>query len=155
MSAYGEIKRAYNAASLPATKWKGPATGSTGHGACITVHHLTLGSARSLPGLIQYLSAVFEKEVEDGLTYPQEGDMPQSTFEAYFFAADVFVGLVGEDLSVDVMRTATEHAGDHDSAAADIETQRAGRRSSVCRMETRSNLVQSGSAHLKFCSILS
>lgn len=97
MSAYGDIKRAQNAALLSSTVWVLPPrdrdSGSdTGY---ITVHHLTLATARALPSLLEYLAGVFAKEVEDGLTYPQEGEMSQETFEAYFFAADVFIAIVG------------------------------------------------------------
>jgi hypothetical protein len=97
MSAYGDIKRAQNAALLSSTVWvlppRDPDSGSdTGY---ITVHHLTLATARAFPGLLEYLGGVFAKEVEDGLTYPQEGEMSQETFEAYFFAADVFIAIVG------------------------------------------------------------
>jgi len=97
MSAYGDIKRAQNAALLSPTVWvsppRDPGPGNdTGY---ITVHHLTLATTRAFPGLLEYLGGIFAKEVEDGLTYPQEGEMSQETFEAYFFAADVFIAIVG------------------------------------------------------------
>lgn len=130
MSAYGEIKRAHNAAPLLPTEWKGLAAANAEHGTHITVHHLTLASARALPGLIAYLSAVFAQEVEDGMTYPQEGDMSQTTFEAYFFAADVFIGLIGQLTSDAVTRTATSLTDDY--TTGDIETQRGGRNWDQC-----------------------
>lgn len=94
MSAYGDIKRLVNDAPLSSTIWITAALNGN-ESSYVTVHHLTLPIARQLPGLLTYLGAVFAKEVEDGLTYPQEGEMGQDTFEAYFFAADVFVGIVG------------------------------------------------------------
>ncbi|GLB37740.1 putative acetyltransferase (GNAT) family protein [Lyophyllum shimeji] len=94
MSAYGSIKRStQDSAPLPASIW--PVQAASDHGAYVSVHHLTLSTAQHLEGLLDYLNAVFAQEVEDGLTYPQEGEMGRSTFEAYFFSADVFVGMVG------------------------------------------------------------
>lgn len=125
MSAYGEIKRTHSAAPLLSTTWAHPAA-EKHRGDYITVHHLTLLTARALPGLLKYLAAVFAKEVEDGLTYPQEGEMLQGTFEAYFFAADVFVGVVGPS-----PRTATTAAGS-DRQTLDIEKERGGRMWEEC-----------------------
>lgn len=99
MSAYGDIHHAHGTARLPPTAWTrtGPAAGAATHSTpTITVHHLTLETARALPGLLAYLGRVFAQEVADGRTYPQEGAIPQPTFEAYFFAADVFVGVAGQ-----------------------------------------------------------
>ena len=106
MSAYGEIKRTSGTAPLPSTVWAPPAKDGVVEGdRTISIHHLTLAAARGLPGLLEYLGKVFAKEVEDGLTYPQEGEMAQTTFEAYFFAADVFVGIVGQTSPSDVRPT--------------------------------------------------
>ena len=58
---------------------------------CI-IYHLTLETARTLPGLLDYLCATFAKEIIDGTTYPQE-DMDRTAFENYFFVADVFLGI--------------------------------------------------------------
>jgi len=67
----------------------------------ITVHHLTLKAAHSLEGLIPYLHQTFAEELERGLTYPQEilqGETyTQASFEAYFFAADVLIGIISTD----------------------------------------------------------
>lgn len=92
MSAYGDIKRTNSPVRLPPTIWN-PQSSRVSDG--ISVHHLTLTSARALPGILEYLGAIFSKEIADGMTYPQEGDMRQETFEAYFFSADVFVGILG------------------------------------------------------------
>ena len=95
MSAYGTIQSPFsNAPALPSTIWPIRPTPSNPH-PYLTIHHLTLRTARLLQGLVEYMRAVFEKEVEDGMTYPQEGEMGQETFERYFFAGDVFVGIVG------------------------------------------------------------
>lgn len=96
MSAYGIIERPKLLGSLPGKWWQLTSTqaDSMAH-AYVTTHHLTRSSANRLTGLLEYLSSVFADEVESGLTYPQEGNIDQSTFESYFFAADVFVGIVG------------------------------------------------------------
>ena len=96
MSAYGDIKRSTNSSIyLTPTIWNSQSirdSDTIGH---ISVHHFTLTKARALPGLLEYLGAIFAKEVADGMTYPQEEDMGQEKFESYFFSADVFVGIVG------------------------------------------------------------
>ncbi|KDR75699.1 hypothetical protein GALMADRAFT_248332 [Galerina marginata CBS 339.88] len=124
MSAYGEIKRAIAAAPLPSTVWTPSKDEDLETNQHISIHHLTLASARALSGFLEYLGVIFSKEVEDGLTYPQEGEMSQTTFEAYFFAADVFVGIVG----LSSPRTATTLAVVGDPAPLDIQTAR-GKRS--------------------------
>ena len=97
MSAYGDIKRTNSSTRLTTTIWnsqspRGSDDGSatSGH---ISVHHFTLTTARALPGFLEYLGAIFAKEIADGMTYPQENDMGQEKFEDYFFSADVFVGI--------------------------------------------------------------
>jgi len=89
---------------------------TSGH---ISVHHFTLATARALPGLLEYLGAIFAKEVADGMTYPQEEDMGQDKFEAYFFSADVFVGIVGS-----LPRTIISGS---EQSNLEIEQERAGR----------------------------
>ncbi|KAF8345547.1 hypothetical protein F5887DRAFT_965590 [Amanita rubescens] len=83
MSAYGDLKVPSSGRILPTMNWptKSPTT-------YITTIHLTLSTARQSPGLVEYLNMVFVKVVEDGRTYPQEGDMSGEAFEKYFFAAD-------------------------------------------------------------------
>jgi len=96
MSAYGDIKRTSSSIPLPPTTWNSqPSRVSDGHSGYISVYHLTLTTARALPGFLEYLGTIFVKEIEDGMTYPQEKDMGQDNFEAYFFSADVFVGIIG------------------------------------------------------------
>ena len=118
MSAYGDIKRTNSSICLTPTIWNfqssRDATG--GH---ISVHHFTLTTARALPGLLEYLGAIFAKEVKDGMTYPQEEDMGQDKFEDYFFSADVFVGILGS-----LPRTI---ASGSEQSNLDIEEERAGR----------------------------
>ena len=47
---------------------------------------------------------VFVKVVEDGRTYPQEGDMSGEAFEKYFFAADVFLGIISSSHSEETQK---------------------------------------------------
>ncbi|CAE6341540.1 unnamed protein product [Rhizoctonia solani] len=58
----------------------------------ILVVHLTKETAPN--DLVELLHKEFEEELERGQTYPQEGPLDRAGFEAYFFAADVFVGLI-------------------------------------------------------------
>ncbi|KAJ7076821.1 hypothetical protein B0H15DRAFT_925045 [Mycena belliarum] len=88
MSAYGAIARDVLTDPLPATFWGIQRHPST----YVTLHHLTAPIAKSLPGLMEYLAAVMAKEIEDGLTYPQETMHPDA-FEAYFFSGDVFLAI--------------------------------------------------------------
>jgi hypothetical protein len=122
MSAYGDIKRIHTAALLPSTAWLLPRrdADSKSDTGFITVHHLTLATARGLPGFLEYLGGVFAKEIEDGLTYPQQ-EMSQEVFELYFFAADVFVAVAGGDS----LRTAGADA--QKLLDASIESERGGR----------------------------
>lgn len=78
----------------------------------LTVHHLTLATARALPGLIEHLYSVFALDIEAGLTYPQETLDGQEAFESYFFAADVFVGIVCEHISEVVKLDIEQSKGD-------------------------------------------
>jgi len=67
----------------------------------LTIHHLTLQTANDFPDLIPYLHESFAEELERGLTYPQEiipeEPYTQSQFEAYFFAGDVLLAVIGRD----------------------------------------------------------
>ncbi|KAF5322258.1 hypothetical protein D9619_001692 [Psilocybe cf. subviscida] len=140
MSAYGDIKRPQTSGLLPSTVWTsekrtlGAVDSDANDAEYITVHHLTLKTAREQPGLLEYLGAVFAKEVEDGMTYPQEGDMPQATFEAYFFAADVFLGIVGTPTAnQDSLGTATNDLADGSrNGAPGLTEVRAGRPWAEC-----------------------
>lgn len=62
----------------------------------LSIHHLTLDTAEKLSGLVDYLYTEFADEVHRGQTYPQETCSSREVFEAYFFAADVFVAVLGE-----------------------------------------------------------
>ncbi|KAJ3504458.1 hypothetical protein NLJ89_g7920 [Agrocybe chaxingu] len=109
---------------LPSTIWLASRPSTTGadlssNSAYISIHHLTLTTARALPGLIEYLGDVFAQVVEDGMTYPQEEPLTQEAFEAHFFAADAFVGITGKSLKADVV--------DGGYQAADIDAERNGR----------------------------
>lgn len=102
MSAYGAISRpATSIISLASTFWE--CERKHAHEATpgsvplhLAVHHLTLATAQALPGLIEHLSSVFALDIQAGITYPQEALDGQEAFEAYFFAADVFIGIVDE-----------------------------------------------------------
>ncbi|RPD57750.1 hypothetical protein L226DRAFT_537624 [Lentinus tigrinus ALCF2SS1-7] len=97
MSAYGAIKRS-NSAPLLSTTWrlqsKRPDSPKY-----LTVHHITLETAKQYPGLVDYLYRVFADELERGQTYPQEiqpGEVySRDQFDAYYFAADVLVAVLG------------------------------------------------------------
>jgi hypothetical protein len=120
MSAYGDIKRTqFSSICLTPTIWNFQSFRDFDTSGHISVHHFTLTTARALPGLLEYLGAIFAKEVADGLTYPQEEDMGQDKFEAYFFSADVFVGIVGS-----LPRTINSGS---EQSNLDIDEDRAGR----------------------------
>ena len=112
----------------------------------LVLHHLRLDSARALAGLLEYTHRIFATEVEEGRTYPQEvhatvaaasvgvgsGDSvatadtdtheyayTRAAFEAYFWAADVFV-------AIGMMDNAAGVVGDGDGGP-DVEASRGGR----------------------------
>lgn len=93
MAAYGSIARTTSVnTTLHPTVWHTEAKEGRPVHTC-TIHHLTLETARHLPELISFLSSTFAQVVEDGMTYPQEGPIDQPSFESYFFAGDVFIGI--------------------------------------------------------------
>lgn len=102
MSAYGPIGSASRTATpLPTTRWRlNPTSKFTpAPNSYLTIHHVTLATASAIPGLVEYLHKTFADELERGLTYPQE-ILPGETytleaFQAYYFAADVLVAVVG------------------------------------------------------------
>jgi hypothetical protein len=110
MSAYGAIARPVaSATTLPSTAWLcRPNHKQPDLSTWLSIHHLTLDTAHSLPGLVEYLRAIFALDIEAGRTYPQETIGGKGVFEAYFFAADVFLAIVGEgdatdgDVEIDV-----------------------------------------------------
>jgi hypothetical protein len=119
MSAYGSIKRPELPNALPSKLWQLTSTPSDSPAqGYVTTHHLTRSGAQQLTGLLEHLTAVFAEEVEGGLTYPQEGEMDQPSFENYFFTADVFVGIVGGSPRADRAEAEIE---------LDIDAARAGR----------------------------
>lgn len=92
MSAYGAIKRTgLSSSTLAPTIWASKTKEGTLEG--VSVYHLRRESAQDLPGLVEYLHETFVKYVEEGRTYPQEGDMNKETFETYFLAEDLFLGV--------------------------------------------------------------
>ncbi|EJD40391.1 hypothetical protein AURDEDRAFT_70185 [Auricularia subglabra TFB-10046 SS5] len=89
MSAYGAITRAgAPAVHLPPLAF--PLTSDPTQ--LLAIHHVTL--AETPQELLQLLHAGFNDELERGRTYPQEGPMDLAAFSAYYFAADVFIGVL-------------------------------------------------------------
>lgn len=130
MSAYGTIAVSGPVDFLPPTGWDLPPPPPGKPFAPflrLVLHHLRLDSTRAHPGLIEYTHNVFAAEVEAGRTYPQEADVhddrpyTRAAFEAYFWAADVFVA-VGIDDAAD-SDIAGNGGGDsgHDRKSADVD----------------------------------
>ena len=100
MSAYGATNTPANTIFLPSTTWhlksKRPDTPSS-----LTIHHLTLATAEALPGLVDYIHKTFADELERGQTYPQEilagEEYTRALFDAYYFAKDVLVAVLGKE----------------------------------------------------------
>lgn len=108
MSAYGSINLPSRANTfLPTTSWPCKSTSPFKH---LTIHHLTLSAASALSSpsttdlngdtLLSYTHRIFAQVLEDGRTYPQElaegqtwESYTREAFEAYFWAADVFVAI--------------------------------------------------------------
>ena len=116
MSAYGSIKRAgLSSYPLAPTIW----TSKTKAGVLedVTVYHLRKEAAQDLPGLVEYLHGTFVNYVEEGRTYPQEGEMNKETFEGYFFAEDLFLGIKSIEGAV---KEATASETAHDGQEVDV-----------------------------------
>ena len=102
MSAYGPVVKPASP-SLPPSVW--PLEGyhgtsdATSRPTHLTLHHLTLAALviDGLSDLIAQLHVWFAQELQQGLTYPQEGEIRRDAFEAYFFSADVLVAIIGCD----------------------------------------------------------
>lgn len=86
MSPYG------TAACKPPRPTCAPTSYSNDKGGSITVYHLTVTTCPS--ELLELLYKEFEAELERGRTYPQEGPIGLEGFKAYYFAGDVFVGII-------------------------------------------------------------
>jgi hypothetical protein len=91
MSAYGSLPPRPESAPLPTTVYTLPK--APNHDSVLTLHHLTLSRTLACPGIIETLYSAFAVELERGLTYPQES-VTTDGFSAYFFAADVIVGVL-------------------------------------------------------------
>lgn len=65
----------------------------------ITVHHVNKDTCPK--DLLGVLFEEFEKELEIGRTYPQEGPIGLDGFRDYFFHGDVFVGIIASPDSSD------------------------------------------------------
>jgi hypothetical protein len=100
MSAYGAIASTTSSRPpLASTVW--PAKPSATGPSTLTLHHLTLARATELPGLLDCLHSAFAQIIEEGATYPQEilagEEYKRDSFDAYFFAGDVIVAIVGHE----------------------------------------------------------
>ncbi|QRW12741.1 hypothetical protein RhiLY_11740 [Ceratobasidium sp. AG-Ba] len=93
MSAYGVVPLPASRPTQPLKTIVNPFEKKPGYS--VLVLHVTRQSAPT--GLIDILHKEFERELEAGQTYPQEGPMDRAAFEGYFFAADVFVGMAVPD----------------------------------------------------------
>ncbi|KAI0332981.1 hypothetical protein GY45DRAFT_1320246 [Cubamyces sp. BRFM 1775] len=97
MSAYGAIT-SRSSSPLSSTTWQ-LSSKRPDAPKYLTIHHLTLDKAKEFPGLVDYLHRVFAEELERGQTYPQEilpgESYTRSQFDAYYFAADVLVAVLG------------------------------------------------------------
>ena len=141
MSAYRTIALTGSPVDLlPPTSWDLPPPPPGKPGAPfrrVVLHHLRLDNARACaPGLLEHTHSIFATEVEAGRTYPQEAasgahahdsdDCPYSraAFEAYFWAADVFVavGMTDDEGATDI----AGNGGDHGCADRDVEASRRG-----------------------------
>ncbi|ORX35795.1 hypothetical protein BD324DRAFT_661160 [Kockovaella imperatae] len=76
MSAYGAISAPTPIAELTSRLWPIP-SGS------VSTHPISFADAPE--EMMQYMYEVFAKELEDGLTYPQEGPFDFEAFKTYFF----------------------------------------------------------------------
>ncbi|EJD08064.1 uncharacterized protein FOMMEDRAFT_73495 [Fomitiporia mediterranea MF3/22] len=95
MSAYGVIVKEHCAIQLHSTAWKVRSKDVDAESRAIVMFHLTLSNAPS--ELVAYMHEDFADELERGDKYPQEPEtgarLGREAFEAYFFAADVLVGI--------------------------------------------------------------
>ncbi|KAG8756387.1 hypothetical protein FRC12_010595 [Ceratobasidium sp. 428] len=99
MSAYGAISLPLSRPTQPLETRSYPFGKKPGF--TVLVLHVTRQSAPT--ELIGLLHEEFAQELEAGQTYPQEGPMDRATFEGYFFAADVFVGMAVTNEEVGVL----------------------------------------------------
>ncbi|OSD00200.1 hypothetical protein PYCCODRAFT_1371683 [Trametes coccinea BRFM310] len=97
MSAYGAINPR-SSSLLPSTTWQ-LVSKRRDTPKYLTLHHITLDRAEQFPGLVDYLHGVFADELAAGRTYPQEilpgQPYTRAQFDAYYFAADVLVAVLG------------------------------------------------------------
>lgn len=101
MSAYGPIARTAGAPAvqLPPLNF----LLRTNPSQALSIHHVTL--PQTPLDLLGLLHVAFNEELERGRTYPQEGPMDLATFSAYFFAADVLIGVLVPASASSAIRT--------------------------------------------------
>lgn len=106
MSAYGAIAKPTGIETiLPPTVWRCPSPDGRQKMLFIVMHHITLANAP--PTLVDVMYKEFADEVERGNTYPQEvvegARYTREDFEAYYFAADVMIGLHVSEQDIDLL----------------------------------------------------
>ncbi|ODN82090.1 hypothetical protein L202_02404 [Cryptococcus amylolentus CBS 6039] len=87
MSAYGAIAAPKQLGELPILTF--PL--STPELALVTY---PVAGAEAPDELLKYLYSIFSDELDEGITYPQEGPLTYEQFVAYFFAATTIVGVI-------------------------------------------------------------
>lgn len=96
MSAYGSIARpTISASHVASTAWKVRPLEQSKAAQYVIIQHITLAMAP--PDLVSVMYEEFADEIDRGNTYPQEvaegTRYTRSDFEAYYFGADVMLGL--------------------------------------------------------------
>lgn len=125
MSAYGAIA-AKSSSILETTIWP-TKSHSESTSSYLTLHHLNYARASTFPGLIEAMHSAFAQIIDEGTTYPQETpqgeEYTRAAFDAYFFAGDVIIGVIGSDASI--WSAAAETLVD-DVSRVDLDIQKAG-----------------------------
>ncbi|CAK9781133.1 hypothetical protein CC85DRAFT_282495 [Cutaneotrichosporon oleaginosum] len=88
MSAYGSIATPTPKEQLTARSYAMP------NGLCVTTHPVHGSDTDS--AIIDYFWKVFNQELAEGKTYPQEGPLTRDEFAAYFFNSVTIVGVLHE-----------------------------------------------------------
>lgn len=117
MSAYGAIERSWTSQALRSTLWKGRASNAAAEERFVVLFHLT--EEQFPDGLIEFMHNEFADEIERGQTYPQESVRGSrytlEAFKSYFFAADVFVGILCSENSLGRAKVDTSRVSDGDA----------------------------------------
>ncbi|TYJ55979.1 hypothetical protein B9479_003364 [Cryptococcus floricola] len=87
MSAYGAIAAPKQRGELPLLTFP-----LSTPGLALVTYPVT--GADAPDELLKYLYSIFSDELDEGITYPQEGPLTYEQFVAYFFAATTIVGVI-------------------------------------------------------------